>query len=78
MTNIEKIVIQCAAEAYSVDADTITLDTDIRNEISNQSLKLVAFISGIEDELNVTIDLGEAAERKTIRDFANEAAKLAE
>lgn len=76
MTTIELKVIECAAEAYSVEASSITLDTDIRNDISNQSLKLVAFISGIEDELEVTIDLGEAAELKTIRDFANKVAEI--
>lgn len=76
MENIEQIVIECAAEAYSVEPDTIGPDTDIRNEISNQSLKLVAFISSIEDELNVTIDLGEAAELKTIRDFAEKVKAL--
>jgi acyl carrier protein len=69
MANIEKTVIECAAEAYGVDAATITLDTDIREELSNQSLKLVAFISAIEDELDVQIDLADAGKLKTIRDF---------
>lgn len=76
MKNIEQVIIECAAEAYAVDASAIGLDTDIRNDISNQSLKLVAFISSIEDELNVTIDLGEAAELKTILDFADRVKKL--
>jgi acyl carrier protein len=70
MTAVEKTIIQCASEAYDVDASTITLDTDIRKQLSKQSLLLVAFISSIEDELDVVIDLGEAAELKTIRDFA--------
>ena len=66
---IKNTVIQCAADAYGVDASTITPDTDIREQLSNQSLKLVAFISGIEDELNVTVHLREAGKLKTIRDF---------
>jgi len=41
MTDIEQKVIQCAADAYLVDASAITLDTNVREELSNQSLKLV-------------------------------------
>ncbi|MDR1245754.1 MAG: phosphopantetheine-binding protein [Clostridiales Family XIII bacterium] len=76
--NIEKTVIRCAADAYSVDESTITLDTDIRSQLSKQSLLLVAFISSIEEELNVTIDLGEAAALKTIRDFVDKIGQPAE
>ena len=68
---IEEKVIQCAAEAYGVDASKITLDTNIRQELSNQSLKLVVFISGIEDELDVRIDMRDAAKLLTIRDFVD-------
>jgi len=75
--NIEKTVIACAAEAYGVDESTITLDTDIREDISNQSLKLVAFIATIEEELDVQIDLGEAGGLKTIRDFVDKVNQLA-
>lgn len=75
---IEKTVIECAAQAYCVDAASITLDTDIREQLSNQSLKMVAFISCIEDELDVQIDLRDAAKLKTIRDFVAKVNELAE
>jgi acyl carrier protein len=75
---IEKAIIQCAADAYAVDILTITPDTDIREELSNQSLKLVAFISGIEDELDVKIDIRDAGKLKTIRDFVDKVSQLAE
>lgn len=74
--NIEEIVIRCAAEAYNVDAASITLDTNIREELSNQSMKMIIFMSGIEDELNVTIEIREAAELSTIRDFVNKVKAL--
>lgn len=74
--NIEEIVIRCAAEAYDVDAASITPDTNIREELSNQSMKMIIFMSGIEDELNVTIEIREAAELNTIRDFVNKAKAL--
>lgn len=67
--NIEKTVIKCAAEAYGVDAATITLDTDIRVELANQSLKMIAFISGIEDALGASIELRDAGKLITIADF---------
>ena len=75
---IEETVIKCAAEAYSVDESSITMDTDIREELSSQSLKMVAFISCIEEELDVQIDLREAAGLKTIRDFVDKVNQLAE
>lgn len=71
MNEIEVKVIACAADAYDVDAATITLDTNIREEISNQSMKMIAFISNIEDELDVKVQLRDAGNLITIRDFVN-------
>ncbi len=67
--NIEEQVILCAAETYEVDQATITIDTDIRNELSNQSLLMIAFISNIEEVLGAVIDLRDAAKLLTIGDF---------
>lgn len=67
--NIEEKVIACAADVYEVDAATITLETNIREDLSNASLLMVAFISGIEDELNATIELRDASKLITIADF---------
>lgn len=78
MKKIETTVIECAAEAYCVAAATLSTTTDIRQELSNQSLKLVAFISCIEDELDVSIDLREAAALRTIGDFVEKVNQLAE
>lgn len=71
MNEIEAKVIACAADAYDVDAATITMDTNIREEISNQSMKMIAFISNIEDELDVKVQLRDAGNLITIRDFVN-------
>ena len=76
MNDIEKIVIDCAADAYGADASCITLDTDIREELSNQSLLLVAFISSIEEELDVQIDFAGAGALKTIGDFVDKVESL--
>lgn len=66
---IAEKVIQCAAEGYEVDASEITLATDIREDLSNQSMKMIVMISAIEDELGVTIDIPDAGNMNTIRDF---------
>lgn len=66
---IAQKVITCAAEGYEVDASTITLATDIREDLSNQSMKMIAMISSIEDELGVTIDIPDAGNMNTIGDF---------
>lgn len=74
---IKNTVIACVATAYGADASKITLDTDIREELSNQSMKLVVLISLIEDELDVKIDMRDAAQLKTVNDFVNKVNQLA-
>lgn len=66
---IAKKVIQCAAEGYEVDASTITLETDIREDLSNESMKMIVMISAIEEALGVTIDIPDAGNMNTIKDF---------
>lgn len=71
MTEIEAKVIACCADAYGVEESSINLDTNIREDISNQSMKMIAFVSNIEDELDVKIQIREAGELFTVRDFVN-------
>lgn len=66
---LAKTVIECAAEGYGVDESEITLDTDIRLDLSNESMKMIAMIAGIEEELDVTVDIQEAGNLNTIREF---------
>ena len=66
---VTQIVIDCAADAYGADASAITPATDIREELSNESMKMIVFISAIEDETNVTIEIQEANNMFTIADF---------
>ena len=76
MTEIEVKVIACCADAYGVDESSINVDTNIREDISNQSMKMIAFISNIEDELDVKIQMREAGNLFTIRDFVNRVNEL--
>lgn len=79
MTTIEKKVIECVAQAYNVEDPTVlTLDVDIRKELSNVSMKLLVLISSIEDALDVEITMAEVADLRTIGDFADKVTELAE
>ena len=68
---VAQAVIACAAEAYGVDASKITLGTDIREELSNESMKMIVMISQIEEELGVSIEIQEASLLMTIQDFVD-------
>lgn len=71
MDEIARTVIQCAAEAYEADPAGLTLATDIREDLSNESMKMIVMISSIEDELDVTIEIQEASLLNTLEDFVN-------
>lgn len=69
--DIEKKVIECAALVYEVDETEITLETDIREDLSAQSIKIIAFIGGLEEAFGIMIDFVDAGELVTIGDFVN-------
>ncbi len=70
LDDVAKTVIACAADAYGVDESEITLSTDIREDLSNESMKMIVMISSIEEETDVTIEIQEASALNTIADFA--------
>ena len=69
LDEIAQTVIACAADAYDVDAAKLTLSTDIRDNLGNQSMKMIIMISDIEDRLKVTIEIQEASHLNTLGDF---------
>ena len=69
LDEIAKTVISCAADAYGVDAAGLTLSTDIREDLSNESMKMIVMISEIEDRLKVTIEIQEASQLNTLGEF---------
>lgn len=68
-------MITAAAEAYDADEDSITLSTDIREDLSPESMKMIVMLSNIEDSLDVVIEISEAGSLNTIADFAGLARK---
>ena len=71
LDDIAKAVIKAAAEGYDVDESIITLNTDIREDLSSESMKMIVMLSGIEDALDVVIEIPEAGNLNTIADFIN-------
>ncbi len=76
VSNIEKKVIEFASMIYRVDEDSITCATNIAEDLSRQSIKLVAFLSLIEDEFDVMIELRTAMGIATIGDFVDKIAEM--
>lgn len=72
----EKIVMQCAAKVYGVEIENISVETDIREELSNQSIKLLTFLSAVEGECGVVFDLAQTGELKTIKDIVDKVQNL--
>lgn len=66
---IAKSVMDAAADAYGVEVSTLTMETDIREDLSNESMKMIVMISTIEEELGVTIEIQEASLLNTLGDF---------
>ena len=74
--DIEKKIIELAAKVYEKDESSITPETNIREELSNQSMKLIALISFIEDELDVVIEFQTAMGLVTIGDVIDKVKEL--
>ena len=70
LDEIAETVIDCAADAYGVDKAGLTLSTDIREDLSNESMKMIVMISEIEERLKVTIEIQEASNLNTLGEFA--------
>ena len=68
-SKLAEIVIACAAEAYGMDASEITLASDVRKDLGNESLKMIVMLSEITERTDVPIDITEAGAFNTIGDF---------
>ena len=52
---IEEKVIAIISEQFDVDKESLSLDTDLVNELHADSLDLVELIMAFEDEFGITI-----------------------
>ena len=56
---------------FEVDPDTITMDTDIMNDLGADSLDLVELIMTLEDEFGVSVTDESVYEHKTVGEIAS-------
>lgn len=64
------------SEQLDFDADRITPDTDIANDIGADSLDIVEFIGTLEDEFNISIPQNELTNVTTVGELAEVVEKL--
>ena len=68
---LEAQIIEMIATIYNKDADTLSVDTDMREELKGSSVLMVGLVSEIENELDVMIQLADAAACTTIGDLVD-------
>jgi len=59
------------AEQFDVDADTVTRDTDLMNDLGADSLDLVELIMTLEEEYGVSATDESIYEHKTVGEIAD-------
>ena len=64
------------AEQFEVSPDTITLDTNLADDLGADSLDVVELIMSIEDEFGVSISDEEAANLITVQKIVDFVEKL--
>jgi len=68
---LEAQIIEMIATIYNKDADTLSVDTNMREELKGSSVLMVGLVSEIENELDVMIQLADAAACVTIGDLVD-------
>ncbi|MDD3402449.1 MAG: acyl carrier protein [Hespellia sp.] len=68
---LESQVIALVATSYGVDAGTLTVETSFADEIGGTSVQMVGLVSEIENELDVMVQLQDAAGCATIGDLVD-------
>ena len=59
---INQRVIELIAEVMSIDADDISIDTDLSGTLGADSMDIVTISAGLSDEFEIDIDLAEVPE----------------
>ena len=66
---LEAKIIELVAVSYSKDAADLSVDTNMKEELPGASVLMVGLVSEIENELDVMIQLADAAACTTIGDL---------
>ena len=68
---LENKVIELVAVSYNRDASELSTETNLKEELKGASVQMVALVAEIENELDATITLQDAAACTTIGDLVN-------
>ena len=68
---LEVQIIDMIATIYNKDAEALSVETNMREELTGSSVLMVALVSEIENELDVMIQLSDAAACTTIGDLVD-------
>ena len=68
---LEKQIIELVAMCYGKDAANLTVDTRFAEDLAGASIQMVGLVSEIENELDVMIQLADAAACVTIGDLVD-------
>ena len=68
---LEAQIIEMIATIYNKDAEDLSVETNMREELTGSSVLMVALVSEIENELDVMIQLADAAACTTIGDLVD-------
>ena len=68
---LEAKILELVAMSYKKDVATLSMDTRIKEDLGGTSVLMVGLVSEIENELDVMVQLADAASFKTIADLVN-------
>ena len=68
---LEAKVIECVAIAYNKDASTLTVESSFKEDLKGASVQMVALVAQIENELEASLMLADAAACATIGDLVD-------
>ena len=68
---LEAKIIELVAVSYGKDEAELTVETSFKDDLKGASVQMVALVAEIENELDATIALQDAAACGTIADLVN-------
>ena len=68
---LEAKILELVSTSYNKDIETLSMDTRIKEDLGGTSVLMVGLVSEIENELDVMIQLADAASCKTIADLVD-------
>ena len=68
---LEAKIIELVAISYKKDASEISLETSFKKDLQGASVQMVPLVSEIENELDATIMLQDAAACDTVKDLVD-------